>query len=60
MEQGRRLQPPEPLSAIRDRVRAQLATLPEALRAHQTAPPYPVDIAPELRDLAAQLDRESH
>ena len=60
MEQGRRLQPPEPLSAIRDRVRAQLATLPEALRTHQTAPPYAVDIAPELRDLAAQLDRESH
>ncbi len=60
MEQGRRLQPPEPLSAIRDRVRAQLAALPEALRTHQTAPPYPVDIAPELRALAAQLDRESH
>lgn len=60
MEQGRRLQAPEPLDAIRDRVRAQLAALPAALRANETAPPYPVDIAPELRELTAQLDRKPH
>jgi nicotinate phosphoribosyltransferase len=60
MEQGRRLQAPEPLDAIRDRVRAQLAALPAALHANETASPYPVDIAPELRELTAQLDRKPH
>ncbi len=60
MEQGRRLQAPEPLNAIRDRVRAQLAALPVTLRANETTPPYPVDIAPELRELTAQLDRKPH
>jgi nicotinate phosphoribosyltransferase len=60
MEQGRRLQAPEPLNAIRERVRAQLAALPAALRAAETAPPYPVDIAPELRELTARLDQKPH
>ncbi len=60
MENGRRLTPPEPLSASRDRVRAQLATLPSALRAGQGEPPYPVEIALELRELATRLDREPH
>lgn len=60
MENGRRLQPPTPLAAIRDRVRAQLAALPPALRANRTTPPYPVHITPELRELTDQLDREPH
>ncbi|MBS1248364.1 MAG: nicotinate phosphoribosyltransferase, partial [Proteobacteria bacterium] len=60
MEQGRRLQPPEPLDAIRGRVRAQLAALPADLRTNEAARPYPVDIAPELRELTAQLDRKPH
>lgn len=60
MEQGRRLQAPEPPNAIRERVRAQLAALPAALRAAETAPPYPVDIAPELRELTVQLDQKPH
>ncbi|HOW61696.1 MAG TPA: nicotinate phosphoribosyltransferase [Candidatus Contendobacter sp.] len=60
MMQGRRLQPPEPLSVIRDRVRAQLAALPAALRTDETAPPYPVDIASELRELTTQLDQKPH
>ena len=60
MEQGRRLYAPEPLSAIRERVRAQLAALPAALRMDESAPPYPVDIAPELRELTAQLDQQPH
>ncbi|MFO1422767.1 MAG: nicotinate phosphoribosyltransferase [Candidatus Competibacteraceae bacterium] len=60
MEQGRRLQAPEPASAIRERVRAQLAALPAALRAGEIAPPYPVEVAPELRDLAERLDRKPH
>ena len=60
MEQGRRLYAPEPLSAIRERVRAQLVALPAALRMDESAPPYPVDIAPELRELTAQLDQHPH
>lgn len=60
MEQGRRLQAPEPLSAIRDRVRTQLAALPTALRADETSFPYRVDIAPDLRELTAQLDQKPH
>ncbi len=60
MRDGRRLQAPEPLNAIRERVRVQLAALPAALRAGETALIYPVDIAPELRELTAQLDRKPH
>lgn len=59
MTAGRRLDPGEPLSAIRHRVEAQLATLPDALRANRGQPSYPVTIAPELRELAARLDREN-
>jgi hypothetical protein len=60
MAQGRRLQAPEPLATIRDRVGMQLAALPTALRAGATTPPYLVDVAPELRELTAKLDRETH
>ncbi len=60
MDMGQRLQAPEPPSAIRDRVRAQLASLPATVRAGEPLPPYPVDVAPELRALAAQLDQEPH
>ncbi len=60
MANGRRLQAPEPLAVIRDRVRAQLAALPPALRANQSTPIYPVHVAPELRELAVRLDRETH
>ena len=60
MRAGQRLAPPESLASIRERVRQQLAALPVALRANRLDTPYPVDIAPELRALAAQLDRETH
>lgn len=60
MDQGQRVQPPETLAVIRERARVQLATLPAALRAPQPTPPYPVDIASELSELAAQLDRQGH
>ena len=59
MRDGKRLAPPESLAEIRVRVQQQLAALPPALRANQTEP-YPVEIAPGLRELAAQLDRETH
>ncbi|MEZ5599519.1 MAG: nicotinate phosphoribosyltransferase [Candidatus Competibacteraceae bacterium] len=60
MENGRRLASSEPLDIIRDRVRMQLAALPPALRAGRGEPPYPVEIAPELRELAARLDQKTH
>jgi nicotinate phosphoribosyltransferase len=60
LREGRRLAPPEPASAIRERAQRQLAALPPALRANRTEPPYPVDIAPELRELTARMDRETH
>jgi nicotinate phosphoribosyltransferase len=60
MENGRRLAPSEPLDIIRNRVRMQLAALPPALRAGRGEPPYPVEIAPELRELAARLDQKTH
>ena len=56
MENGQRLQPPEPLAVSRDRVRAQLAALPPALRELQSTPAYPVEVALELRELATRLD----
>ena len=34
--------------------------LPVDLRANPPAPPYSVDIAPELRELTARLDQQSH
>jgi nicotinate phosphoribosyltransferase len=60
MQNGRRLAPRESLSTIRQRAGSQLASLPPALRANGTAPPYPVDIAPELRALAIRLDQDIH
>jgi hypothetical protein len=56
MENGRRLQAPEPLVIPRERIRAQLAALSSALRELRPAPPYEVEIAPELRALTARLD----
>jgi hypothetical protein len=45
---------------IRERVQQQLAALPGALRVNRNEPPYPVEIARELCEMAAQLDRETH
>jgi nicotinate phosphoribosyltransferase len=57
MRDGRRLGPAPSLAEIRERVRAELAALPEPLRGLDPAPPYPVEVAPALRDLAAEADR---
>jgi nicotinate phosphoribosyltransferase len=53
---GKRLGAPESLGVIRARVEEQLALLPPALRANGTSPSYPVEVAPELKALAARLD----
>jgi nicotinate phosphoribosyltransferase len=57
MRAGRRVAPPEPLAAIRERARRELARLPAHLRALHTAPAYPVTIAPALSALAQDVDR---
>lgn len=53
---GRALHAMPPLEAVRDRARAELGRLPEALRSLDEAAPYPVDVAPSLRQLARRID----
>ena len=56
MAAGRRVGAPPSLGEIRERVAAGLAALPERLCALGEAAPYPVTVAPALRDLAAEVD----
>jgi nicotinate phosphoribosyltransferase len=57
MEQGRRLASPT-LEAARAHASRQLERLPQRLRSLDPAPlPYPVEIAPALQALAADVDR---
>lgn len=58
MRSGMRLAPLPTLSAARERVQAELANLPEALRSLEHAEPYVVEVAPSVRALAARLDAE--
>jgi nicotinate phosphoribosyltransferase len=58
MRGGRRLAPPRPLSEIRAAAAQQLASLPDALRSLDPAPPYEVAIAERVRALARELDRQ--
>ena len=57
MKDGRRLRPPEPLADIKLRTKRELDRLPEPLRRLDLDATYPVQVAPELRDLAAEVDR---
>jgi nicotinate phosphoribosyltransferase len=57
MQNGRRLRPPEPLAEIKLRAKRELERLPEPLRRLDPDATYPVEVAPELRDLAAEVDR---
>ena len=57
MENGRRLQPAEPMDAIRARAAHELERLPEPLRRLDQATTYPVEVADELKELAAEVDR---
>ncbi|BCX88873.1 nicotinate phosphoribosyltransferase [Methylomarinovum tepidoasis] len=57
MRQGKRLQPPESLTGIRDRIVAQLERLPEALKNIDSSATYPVEISPALRRLTEETDR---
>jgi nicotinate phosphoribosyltransferase len=57
MAAGRRLKPAERLADIRDRALAGLAALPAGLRRVDARVDYPVEVAPALRALAAEVDR---
>jgi nicotinate phosphoribosyltransferase len=57
MRAGKRLYPSPALDIVRARAGDQCTALPRPLRALESAEqPYPVDVAPALRELAAQLD----
>ncbi len=62
MQSGKRVRPPEALDAVKARARDALARLPEPLRRLEPEATYPVEIAPELVALAAEVDRrqQSH
>ena len=57
MRNGKRVHAPETLEDIRRRAAEQLQRLPRRLRELEDAPPYPVTVAPALRELAVAVDR---
>ena len=52
MKDGHRLEPPDSLSALRQRAAAQLARLPRSLKSLDEAAPYRVQISPAVKRLA--------
>jgi nicotinate phosphoribosyltransferase len=59
MRGGRRIAPQPSLAEIRARCASQLARLPAHLRRLDSEPRYEAEIAPALRNLAAEVDRET-
>jgi nicotinate phosphoribosyltransferase len=57
MQDGRRLRLPPSLDDIRQQAKRELERLPEPLRRLEPGTTYPVEVADELKDLAAQVDR---
>ncbi len=57
MRAGTMVAPPPSLAEIRTHAAAELERLPEHLARLQTAPAYPVEVAPALRRLADEADR---
>jgi nicotinate phosphoribosyltransferase len=58
MRAGERLAPPPPLAAIRERARAELAALPDAVQALERPAEYRVEIGAALAALARSVDAE--
>ncbi len=56
MRAGKRIADRLPDAAVRERAAASLAQLPDALRGLTTAPPYVVQVAPCVRQLADEVD----
>jgi nicotinate phosphoribosyltransferase len=57
MRNGKRVQAPETLTDIRRRATEQFQRMPRRLRELEDASPYPVTVAPALRELAVAVDR---
>jgi nicotinate phosphoribosyltransferase len=57
MQGGRRLKPSPPLEEIRRHAKRELERLPDSLRSLTPAATYQVEIADELKELAADVDR---
>jgi nicotinate phosphoribosyltransferase len=57
MHAGRRVAPAATLDDLRRHAASELARLPPALARLEDAPAYPVEIAPALVRLAAEVDR---
>jgi nicotinate phosphoribosyltransferase len=57
MQDGRRLRPPPSLDEIRQKAKRELERLPEPLRRLASGTTYPVEVADELKELAAEVDR---
>jgi nicotinate phosphoribosyltransferase len=57
MRAGKRLAGLETLSQARERCRAELGRLPDALRSLEPVPPYPVAVSGALKALAEEVDR---
>jgi nicotinate phosphoribosyltransferase len=57
---GRRLQPAPALDDIRRRAKRELECLPQALRQLAPGAAYPVEVADDLVELAADVDRRLH
>jgi len=60
MLKGRRVCPDPSLESIRKHCKAEIATLPIALRSLEHGPSSPVKISPQLIALAAEMDRAAH
>ena len=59
MQGGRRLHPPPSLDDIRRRAARELERLPEPLRRLEPGTTYEVEVADELKELAAEIDRRT-
>jgi nicotinate phosphoribosyltransferase len=57
MQGGRRLQPSPSLDEIRRHAKRELERLPESVRRIEPGMVYPVEVADELKKLAAEVDR---
>jgi nicotinate phosphoribosyltransferase len=57
MQDGRRVRPPPSLEEIRRRAARELERLPQPLRRLEPDTTYLVEVADELKDLAAEVDR---
>ena len=57
MQGGKRVRPPLSLEEIRRHARRELELLPQALRPLVPGTAYPVEVADELKALAAEVDR---